>query len=145
MSDINRKIKEARPSLRKIAPISAAMTVGFSLFNIVLGTGLLFQKARTIEFFIVTDFLNYQVWGLIFIVLGIAMGGSLIVNSWRGTRWVLIFAIFLKLWWLLALIVRDVFHGGNNSMFLVLWGFITYVQIMLYVHFLPKDIDRGAE
>ena len=131
--------------MRSIAPMSSSLTTGYAVFNLFLGTGLLFQKARTVEFFIVNDFISYQVWGMIFIILGILMGSALISNSWRLTRWTLIVGIFLKIWWLLALIVRDVFQDGNNSMLLIIWAFITFVQIMLFVNFLPKDIDRKAD
>lgn len=145
MSNISRKLKEARPRLRSIAPMSSSLTTGYAIFNLVLGTGLLFQKARTVEFFIVNDFISYQVWGMIFIILGILMGSALISNSWRLTRWTLIVGIFLKIWWLLALIVRDVFQDGHNSMLLIMWAFITFVQIVLFVNFLPKDIDRKTD
>lgn len=145
MSNISRKLKEARPRLRSIAPMSSSLTAGYAIFNLVLGTGLLFQKARTVEFFIVNDFISYQVWGMIFIILGILMGSAPIGNSWRLTRWTLIVGIFLKIWWLLALIVRDVFQDGHNSMLLIMWAFITFVQIVLFVNFLPKDIDRKTD
>jgi len=141
MSDISRKIKEARPRLRTVAPLSSALTIGYSIFNIVLGTGLLSQQARTVEFFIVNEFMSYQAWGSFFIVLGVVMGSALLVNSWRFTRWSLIIGIFLKIWWLLALFVRDVFQDGNNSILLIMWAFVTFVQIVLFVNFLPKDID----
>lgn len=145
MSDINRKIKEARPRLQTIAPLSSSITTGFAIFNIVLGAGLMFQKARTVEFFIVNDFLNYQIWGAIFMLLGVVMGTALIMNSWRITRWSLLIGIFLKLWWWLALLVRDVFQDGNNTLFLGLWTFVTFVQIILYINFLPKDLKGKTD
>ena len=70
MSNISRKLKEARPRLRSIAPMSSSLTTGYAIFNLALGTGLLFQKARTVEFFIVNDFISYQVWGMIFSTKG---------------------------------------------------------------------------
>lgn len=145
MSTISQKIKQVRPKLRVIAPMSAAGVAGFAIFNCVLGVALAFEQARTVEFFIVNEFLSYQVWGGMFVALGLYMGMSLITNGWRNMKWSLLFAIFLKLWWFMALVVRDFIHDGDNLMLIIMWSFITYLQIVLYVNFIPKGIEEKGE
>lgn len=145
MSTINQKIKQVRPKLRVISPISAAGMAGFAIFNCMLGIALAFEQARTVDFFIVNDFLSYQVWGGMFVALGLCMGASLLLNSWRNMKWSLLVAIFIKLWWFMALVVRDFIHDGDNLMLIIMWSFITYLQIVLYVNFIPKGIEEKSE
>lgn len=146
MSTISQKIKQVRPKLRVISPISAAGIAGFAVFNCVLGTALAFEQARTVEFFIVNEVFSYQVWGGMFVTLGLYMGISLLINSWRNMRWSLLIAIFLKLWWFMALVAREFIQDGNNNlMLIIMWSFITYLQLVLYVNFIPKGIEEKGE
>lgn len=139
MHEVKGKLKELRPSLRLVAPLTWTIILGFGILNLVLGWSLMHYPLGT-PLAIVSDYTPLQLYGAMFIALGVAMLLNLWRNNWRWLRRLLLIGLLIKTIWLFALVMR-LFNGGS-AIILVLWMFITHVQAMAYVYFIP--IQKGG-
>lgn len=137
MTTIKQQIRQARPKLKDVSPLAAAIVVGFGIMNIVLGLGLITSRVRTVDLMIINQFTTYEVWGVIFAAVGLASLIGFAVNSWKTMRVMLVIGVFLKMWWLAALAIRLFAGHYDNILFLSLWGMLAFVQVMTYIHFIP--------
>lgn len=136
MKEIKHQIHELRPSLRLIAPLTWSIMLGFGILNLVLGLSLMYYPlGRPVA--VVTEFTPLWGYGLVFMVLGVFMLYNLWRNNWKWLKRLTICGLLIKSIWLFALVLR-LFDGGN-AIILALWLFLTYVQAMTYVHFVPKN------
>lgn len=136
-------LAKARPSLFKIAPLTATICWLFALINVFLFYSLFFTYRPTTHLFLVNNFLNFQVWGIAFLVLGIIGVYNLIKNYWNGVRRTLLVGVIVKMAWEITLVLR-VFQNKNTILLTVLWGFFALVQMATYVFFLP-EITEGRD
>lgn len=141
MREVKQKLNELRPSLRLVAPLTWTIVLGFGLLNIVLGISLMYYPLGT-PLAIVTEFTPLALYGALFAVLGISMLYKLWRNDWRWLRWLLLCGLLVKTVWLFALVIR-LFNGGS-AIILSLWLFITYVQAMTYIYFVPTVKGGGG-
>jgi hypothetical protein len=145
MSDISRKIANARPPLSKAAPLTFAICWGFAVVNVVLGLGLILLYSTPVPI-AVANILSYREWGVLFLILAIVTAYGLITNNWNITRRTQLIGVLIKTIWMIALIFRS-FMFPPTILITAVWFFFVYVQGMTYVHFVPTTpkMDRVGE
>lgn len=136
MSEIAKQLQQARPKLKRVAPLTAALSWGFFWINIVIGIGLMFLYTQTTSPIAVVNILSYRQWGAIFFLTSLAMGYALLKNNWKMIKNLQIVGLVLKSIWLVALIIRCI-ANPTTILITAVWAFFAYVQAALYVHFLP--------
>ncbi|MFA5172581.1 MAG: hypothetical protein WC426_13550 [Sulfuriferula sp.] len=142
MQEIKQQIKELRPGLRQVAPLTWSIILGFGILNLVLGASLMYYPLGK-PVAIITPYTPLALYGLIFVVLGVFMLLNLYKNNWKWLRRLLIIGVLIKSVWLFALVLR-LFDGGN-AIILALWLFLTHVQAMTYIHFIPASKGVGND
>lgn len=138
MQEIKQQIKELRPSLRQVAPLSWYIVLGFAVLNIVLGLSLIKLPVKNIA--IISQYTPSWLYGATFTLLGLTMVWGMIRNNWKLMRRTMAAGLLLKAVFLYALILI-LLHGGDPYV-LSLWLFLTYIQAMAYVFFVPVHL-RG--
>lgn len=135
MREVKGKIKELRPALREVAPLTFYICVGFGILNIVLGYSLMTTKESG-GLVIVGKYAPLWLYGILFAALGVFGLVVLWRNSWNWIRRTLVFGLLYKSIWFYAL-VATLFHGGSVGI-IGLWLFLIYVQAMTYIFFIPN-------
>ena len=145
--EVTKAIKQARPKLSLVSPLVSKIIIGFIVMNILLGISLIAKLGYiTNGLVIAPNEFVFQLWGGVFIVLGITKLFAYLRNNWQMLRYILVIAVFIKIIWMLALIVRYATGEFSNPFLLIIWVFITHVQAMAYIHFMPTPtIQKGAE
>jgi len=145
--EISQAIKQARPKLSSVSPLAAKIVLGYSVVNILLGWGLASTQATLATPLVVApEPYFYQIWGVLFITLGLFMGITYKRNSWKWMRYSFVIGMCFKFAWAIALLVRYVSGEFSNPLILIIWLFFAYVQAVTYVHFMPiPTIEKGAE
>jgi len=134
MSNIEKTLKQLRPSLRLVAPQTFWFSVGFGIFNIVIGLSLLmFKIFVTLQ---VVGIIPLTVWALIFFFHGISMLSSIIVNNWKLTRALNIVGVAIKTAWWLELIGITI--TGRSPFILYVWSLLLFLQIINCIYFMPR-------
>lgn len=144
MNKLVHELREARPSLRMVTPMSYYFVLIMAIFNIVLGFTLMYgiDKSRlSASLIIVNEFTSYTFWGIVFIALGLLKIYSLVTNNWWLSRKTLIFGVSIKAMWSVALIFRIFISPG--SLFLTLcWLCIATLQMTCYIFFMPPNVSN---
>lgn len=141
---LKREIRNARPSLRLVSPMSYWFILLMGVFNIILGASLFLTLDAgrvSAPLIIVNDFLSYQFWGALFFLLGVFKIGTLRFNSWKWARRSLIFGVSVKATWMVALIIRVLTSPGTIFLSL-LWVTVALTQMICYIFFLPPQEMR---
>lgn len=141
-SEIEKKIASVRPSLKQFSPLIYRATLGFAVFNFLLGAAMLFYQVSTNDFFIVNEVLSFQFWGTMFGLAGLFQTVALVKNDREWIRASLITGVFLKLWWVLALGLRQLIDLDSNMFLLIMFTFILYIQLCIYFYFDEITIQR---
>jgi uncharacterized membrane protein HdeD (DUF308 family) len=140
-------LTHARPLLKEIAPLTAAICRGFAWVNFVLSAIFFFilpHYRLVAPLLAVNSVLTYQVWGVVFLILGITHAGYLRSNGWNELRKTLFIGVLIKVFWLITLLLR-VTYTPSAIFLATLWGFLAYIQASTYVNFLPKAHEDGTE
>lgn len=137
--ELQQAIKEARPKLSTIAPLTSAICWGYVFVNITLGLGMFFLYNTTVPL-AVANIVSYQVWGILFGFLGLMTAYFLLTNNWKATRNAQLIGLMFKAVWAAALIIRC-FSAPPTILITAVWVFFAYIQAVTYVHFLP--IPKG--
>lgn len=142
MTDIAKKIREIRPRLKEVSPLAASILLGYGVINILLGIGMLFYVNPSPEavFAIVNSVVTFQVWGVVFILLGLAKLYGYFRNDWNFMKGLLVAGLSVKAAWAIALFIR--FLDGGSILLLVIWLFFAYVQLVTYIHFIPNTRQK---
>lgn len=140
MTEVDKVIKIIRPSLRKVAPQTYWYTIGFGVFNILVG--LLLISIPGLVKLELLSILTIKGWALVFILMGLSALIFLFKNNWKVSRELTRLGIVVKAaWWfeLLSVIVTD--HSPYmvlvKSLFLV-WSLLLYLQIFTFIYFSPR-------
>lgn len=145
MQQVKQKIKELRPPLRVVAPMSFYICVGFAILNLVLGITLV-NTPESGGLAIVGKYTPIWAYGVLFIALGVLGAWTLYKNNWRWIRRTLILGMLYKSIWFYALLA--VWLKGGSPAILSLWLFLIYVQAMTYIFFIPthpkKESPNGS-
>ena len=144
--EISQAIKEARPKLILVSPLAAKIVIIFGVLNILLGAGFIFTQAvLATPLAIAPTLLAYQLWGLAFFALGVAMLWAYKRNSWRIMRHTMVIGIAIKFAWAIALVIRYVSGEFTNPFVLIVWVGLAAIQAVTYVHFMPiPTIEKGT-
>lgn len=134
MSNIDRTLKDIRPSIRAIAPLTYYICWGFALFNIAVSIPL--YRLNEVNFSIVGA-ISIKVWAVIFLLMGLVKLWSLIVNNWKLARTLLIVGVAIKSAWLMELLARTV--NGKSFILVAIWALLIYLESTTYVHFIPVE------
>lgn len=139
MSDIEKQIQHARPSLRLVSPLAYWDVLIMGFFNILLGISFLFgidANRVSAPLLIVNDLFTYDFWGLVFLTLGFVKLFALMSNDWKLARSTLFFGVSIKAAWMVALIIRS-FVSPGTVFFAVVWATIALLQMGAYIWFMP--------
>ena len=134
-----RRARTVRPRLSAVAPLTAAICVGYGVLDIVLGIMLFVVQAEERSLLSVNDLFTYRFWSLMFFSLGVLILLAIKSNAWRMIRRTLFIGAFVNIWCLFTLAIRMAMGVPDNLMMLCLWVFLIYVQVELYTNFLPLD------
>jgi hypothetical protein len=134
MRQVKQKIKDLRPPLRVVAPMTFYITVGFGVLNLVLGLALI-NTPESGGLAIVGKYTPMWLYGVLFLVLGIFGLAVVYKNDWKWIRRTLIMGMLYKSIWFFALLA-SLFHGGSIAI-LGLWLFLIHVQAITYIFFIP--------
>lgn len=126
----------------KIPPLTASLCWGFAVVNIMLGIGIALLYETTVPLAI-ANVLTYQVWGLIFIALGVVGAFALYTGRVKLIKNIQLLSVLVKAIWLAALAIRCIFYPQTIIITLV-WAFFVYVQIMVYIHFQTLTASHGG-
>lgn len=134
MTDIDKKLKEILPSLRKIAPQTFWFSAGFGVFNVLIGLALILSII--LLQLVVISVIPLKVWGVVFLIHGILMLYSLIINNWNLTKYLNIVGIGIKTAWWLELLSITIF--GRPPFLLLVWSLLLFLQFIVCVYFTPR-------
>lgn len=138
--ELQQAIKEARPPLSVVAPLTNAICRGYVAVNIAIGLGMILLYAPTTDIVIVNNLFTFDFWGAVFIILGLTQWWGLHKNDWQFSKFSLLLGLAVKSCWFVALAVR-VLENPSAIVITLVWLFFAYVQAMTYIHFLP--IPKG--
>lgn len=140
---IQQKIALARPPLSKASPLTSSICWGYVVVNIILGIGMILFYSTPVPIAVV-NILPYWAWGILFLSASVITGYGLIRNDWEITRGSQLYGLALKGTWSVALIARC-FIDPRSILITAVWLFLTYVQAVVYIYFLPPlPIAPGA-
>lgn len=145
--NIKQQLREARPKLRVVSPMSSWVVKVMGWFNIILGLSLVFSidsDRFTDSLFLVNEYMSSWVWGCIFLLIGIVKLYSLACNSWSLARKSLMMGVAVKAAWMVALTVRTFFSPDTTFLNLT-WVAVGLVQMGAYVWFMPPNIQTNKQ
>lgn len=137
MTNIEKIIKDIRPSLRLVAPQTFWFSMGFGIFNIIIGSSL--YSAHILTTLNVVGVIPLNMWGVIFFTQGVVMLGALLNNNWQATRYMNIVGVAIKTAWWLELLSITI--TGRSPFLLIIWSLLLYLQIMNFIYFFPRIRD----
>lgn len=139
LKSTSRELRKLRPRLRTVAPHSYWFVMLLGVFNLLFGASLMaaVDKGKTnSSLLIVNDFFTFQMWGAVFILLGVLKLSALRLNRWRLARLTLMMGVVVKAAWMVALVIR-VFVSPGTVIIALLWMTLATAQMLCYIYFLP--------
>lgn len=136
-------IKQLRPKLKTVAPLTFWICVGFALVNAII-FGILTQVETTVKDVgvpIVTQTLTFDVWGWWFLALSVLMTYGLIRNNWKVLKRALMLGLVSKLLWSYGLLFM-IYKGNPVFVTFTLWAFLAWVQAWTIIFFTPTITDK---
>lgn len=142
MNEIHKVLREVRPRLKLVSPLTASIILGYGLINILLGLAMFAYVNPTPNAMLatITGPFTWQFWGILFIALGVFKLYALWKNEWNMMKLSLVIGVFIKFTWAIALFVR--FLEGGSIILLVIWIFFAYIQAVTYINFIPGVKQR---
>ena len=138
------QIRAARPSLRLVSPISYWFVILMGVFNIIIGIAFitsLSELTNDLALRAVSKIIPFDMWGFLFILLGVAKLYSIITNSWSLARHSLLAGVLLKSVWAVALVIRS-FYDEDCLFTTYMWISMAITQIICCIYFLPPTEPR---
>lgn len=138
MNNLKQTIREIRPSLRIVAPMTYYTILSYSIATIILCVNFQLIQQEVPEMRMIGIF-DIRMWAIIFASYSVFMLMFLSLNEWKMIKKLLIIGILLKVFFLLQLLSVAI----TNSSAIVLssmitWGFFAYMQFLNYKYFTPK-------
>lgn len=135
----------ARPSLRKIAPLTYANIILFIWLNLVIAYSL-FAGRPNGTLIIVEGIFNSYFWMGVFIFLSVAHAYGVFRNDWKFLRIALALGLFVKLLVAYSLIVLGVKTGISHvAGILGLWVSVAWVQFFTLKYFNKPKVLNGSK
>lgn len=141
---LRKKLREARPRLRDVSPVSYWFIMLMGVFNLIIGIGFALATRGLNDdtiFGLISRVVPFWVWGVLFFGLGVAKLWSLKTNNWKWSRYTLLAGVALKSGWAVALMLRTIENPGNIFLTMT-WTTVAITQIICYIHFLPPQEMR---
>lgn len=138
MSEIGRTLKEIRPSLRVAAPQTYWFTIGFGLFNILLGLAV--YNTVALYSLNIVNLIPVKGWGIIFALHGASILVTLLMNDWKLTKYLHYVGVAIKTAWWMALLSYAL--TGHSPALLFVWSLLLYMQVIIIIYFTPR-FKRG--
>lgn len=138
MSDIKKILKQNRPALREVAPLTYATVIGFAIFNLTLALTYpeILGRAPQLQ---TVAFINIRVWVVVFGIYGFTLLVHLAMNNWKHVKNDLLIGAVIKTAWFTQLLSIAI---QSNSRFVafatVIWGLLLYLKIFTYIFFTPR-------
>lgn len=142
-----RELKEARPGLRSVSPVSYWFILIMGIFNLILGASfiLAIDGAKLDETLnVITAIVPIWAWAVLFSGLGFLKLYALAANNWTLARYSLLTGVMLKSGWAVALMIRTL-EIPDNIFLSLTWVTISLVQMICYIHFLPPSEPRKLD
>ena len=141
---LKHQLEEARPRLKVVSPLAYWTILIMGFLNLFLGSMFLFFT-DVIQFnaqlLVVNEVITFEVWGVVFLALGLLKLYSLASNRWDIARNSLIIGVAVKAMWMIALIIRAVI-APQTILFTILWATIALLQMGAYIWFMPPFIKE---
>lgn len=135
MTKVEDTIVNSYPKLRLIAPQSFWFSVIFGTFNTIIGLGLI--TTTFLGKLIIVGVIPIKLWGVIFIVHGLALLLAIVVNNWKLSRALHLVGVAIKTAWWLELISES-FSGVGFPFILFVWTTLLLLQSVVYLYFYPR-------
>ena len=136
MSELDKKILQARPSLKKILPVVFWQTAVFSALNIALAAGIFLWKP-TIFPLVAPNLFWLHIWAVLFATIGILLAHGLLAKHWEMLRAYMCVGLLYKLLWSVALFFR--IKDGGTFLVAVLFVGLALLQAVVIIFYLPPD------
>lgn len=136
-------LRSVRPAFRKVSPLVAKIVLIFGVGNVLLGAALATYQISLQNFAIVLGLTSYQLWGVVFFFLGVAMLWGYFQNEWLFMRKCLFVGVAVKTFWEVALIARYFAGGQDNPILLIIWSVLLAIQMAAYIDFIPAPRKTG--
>lgn len=139
----NKKLRESRPRLSLIAPLTHKIVLGFVVFNLWIAYAILSEGPVSLVIF--QGIFNNMFWASTFIFMAIVLAFGLYKNAWGVIRFGMNVGVFIKALFTYSFIVLGI-HTGFSGLLgvLVLWGFAVWVQIVTVIYFTPNGTSHHA-
>lgn len=135
----NRFMRDIRPPLRVVAPLTFYITIGYAVFNICIG--ILLYSTIVSSSLRVAGILSLQSWGFIFLSMGALNIVGVKLDNWKFIKRLMLFGVMVKTVWLMELISEAIVGGSPALVFI--WALLLYLQAATYVYFTPvKSNDK---
>jgi len=134
MNKVNKKVINARPSLRVLDPPTFWFALGFTILNLILGVGI-FMWEPTIFPVVAPNQIFMSLWGATFIGVGLTMAFAMWKRQWGLLRNMMKTGLFIKILWAVALFFR--IGDGGTLLIAVIWTALAYFQALSIVFFFP--------
>lgn len=147
MSHLEKQLREVRPRLRVVSPLSNWVVKVMGWFNIILGLSMIFSVDSdrfTASLFLVNEYTPFWAWGYVFLAIGITKLYSLAVNDWSLARKSLIMGVAVKAAWMVALTIRTFVSPGTAFLNLT-WIAVGLIQMGAYIWFMPPSIQTNKQ
>lgn len=134
MNSIDKTLHDLRPKLRIVAPHTFWFSLGFGIFNTVIGLALF--NVKILVTLKVVGIISLKIWSIIFMVQGITMLHALATNNWNRAKALNLFGVFIKTAWWLELLAITL--TGRSRFLLYIWTLLLFFQIIVCIYFTPK-------
>ncbi len=135
MTDISKKIREARPNLSVVSPLVWSICWGYVVVNVFIAHSLWVGTTSFI--------LDRRIWAVVFLLLGAGLARSLVRNDWKAIKRFLTAGLFIKSTWTIYLVLITIQYPSTSGI-LGLWLFMSFVQAMTIIHFVPNGANGGT-
>lgn len=136
MTEIQKQILSARPSLRKILPVVFWCTAVYAVLNLALAFGILLWHPSTYPLVAPSDN-ALLLWGGLYGSVGVLLAWGLQFKRWEQLRGFMCLALFFKILWSIALLFR-IDDGGTFLIFALFMG-LAALQAVIIIFYLPPD------
>lgn len=141
--NLKKQIEKARPRLKAVSPLAYWIVLVMGWFNIILGLTFIIgidATRFTAPLLIVNELLTFDLWGVVFILIGLLKLYSLKVNNWKLSRSTLFLGVSVKAAWMIALTIRS-FISPGTLLLNILWVTVALLQMGAYVWFMPPSTE----
>lgn len=143
MNQLKQTIREIRPPLRIVAPMTFYTILGYSIVSILIAINFQLVQREVPEMRIV-GILSIKAWAIIFATYACSSLILLALNEWRHLKRLLLLGIIIKSFFvfqLLSVAVADASPTVLSSV--ITWSFFAYLQYLNYNYFTPVKENNG--